>query len=101
MDRLRRLLMKHADRLFAPGPSPDELDSQHTYSWAHVQDAGGRSATVVIRGPQAYVLTVKAIGRIIEQLARNNVNPGFTPPSFYGRGLIEGIDAVRIDVMAE
>jgi len=101
MDWLRRLLMRHADRLFAAGPSADELDSQHTYSWAHVEDAGGRSATVLIRGPQAYVFTVKAIGRIIEQLARNNVNPGFTPPSFYGRALIEGIDGVRTDVMAE
>jgi short subunit dehydrogenase-like uncharacterized protein len=99
MDWLRRLLMRHADWLFAPGPSAGELDSQHTYSWAQVEDAGGRSATVVIRGPQAYVFTVKAIGRIIEQLARNNVNPGFTPPSFYGRGLIEGIDGVRIGVV--
>jgi short subunit dehydrogenase-like uncharacterized protein len=99
MDWLRRFLMRHANWFFAPGPSGDELDSQHTYSWAQVQDALGRSATVVIRGPQAYVFTVKTIGRIIEQLARNNVNPGFTPPSFYGRGLIEGIDGVRIDVV--
>ena len=101
MDWLRRFLMAHSDRFFAPGPSADELDSQHTYSWAQVDDAGGRSATVVIRGPQAYVFTVKAIGRIIDRLARNDVKPGFTPPSFYGRGLIEGIDGVRIDVMAE
>ncbi|MFO0443303.1 MAG: hypothetical protein ACK50F_03390, partial [Betaproteobacteria bacterium] len=97
---LRRLLMSHADWLFAPGPSSDELDSQRTYSWAQVEDAGGRRATVVIRGPQAYVFTVKAVGRIIEQLARNHVNPGFTPPSFYGRGLIEGIDGVRIGVVS-
>lgn len=101
MDWLRGFLMAHSDRFFAPGPSADELDIQHTYSWAQVEDAGGRSATVIIRGPQAYVFTVKAIGRIIDRLARNDVNPGFTPPSFYGRGLIEGIDGVRIDVMAE
>jgi short subunit dehydrogenase-like uncharacterized protein len=101
MGWLRTLVMRYSDLLFAPGPSGDELDSQHTYSWAQVEDARGRSATVVIRGPQAYICTVKAIGRIIDQLARNNVNPGFTPPSFYGRGLIEGIDGVRINVVTE
>ncbi|MFN9119500.1 MAG: hypothetical protein ACK5XT_15960, partial [Gemmatimonas sp.] len=40
-------------------------------------------------------------GRIIDQLVRNNVNPGFTPPSFFGRPLIEGIDGVRITVAVD
>ncbi len=98
---LRVFLERYSRWLFAPGPSDGELDSRHTYAWAQVENARGKSATVVIKGPHAYVLTVKAIGRIIDQLVRNNVNPGFTPPSFFGRALIEGIDGVRITVAVD
>lgn len=98
---LRVFLNRNARWFFALGPSDGELESQHTYAWAQVENARGGSASVVIKGPHAYVFTVKAIGRIIHQLVRNNVNPGFTPPSFFGRALIEGIEGVRITVAGD
>jgi short subunit dehydrogenase-like uncharacterized protein len=98
---LRVFLNRYARWFFALGPSDGELESQHTYAWAQVENARGGSASVVITGPHAYIFTVKAIGRIIDQLVRNNVNPGFTPPSFFGRPLIEGIDGVRITVAVD
>ncbi len=98
---LRVFLKRYARWFFAAGPSDGELESQHTYAWAQVENGHGRSATVLIKGPHAYVFTVKAIGRIIGQLVRNNVNPGFTSPSFFGRALIEGIDGVRITVAVD
>lgn len=98
---LRVFLKRYPRWFFASGPSDGELESQHTYAWAQVENVQGTSATVLIKGPDAYVFTVKAIGRIIGQLVRNNVNPGFTSPSFFGRALIEGIDGVRITVAAD
>lgn len=96
---LRTLLLRHAHRLFPLGPSADELLRQHTYSWAHVENDRAEGLTVLIRGPHAYLFTVRAIGRILERVARGEVRPGFAPPSFYGPELIEGIDGVRIGVM--
>ena len=101
MDWLRRFLIRYSDWFFPLGPSADELKSQHTYSWAHVENDQNQKRTVLIKGPQAYILTVKAIGRIIDQIARDNANAGFTPPSFYGRNLIEGIEGVQISVVNE
>ena len=98
---LRVFVKRYAHWFFAPGPSGRQLESEHTYAWAQVENVHGRSATVLVTGPHAYVFTVKAIGRIIHQLVRNNVNPGFTPPSFFGRALIEGIEGVRITVAGD
>jgi hypothetical protein len=57
--------------------------------------------TVLIKGPQAYLFTVKAIGSVVSEISRNNTNPGFTPPSFYGRNLLDRIEGVQITVLNE
>lgn len=101
MNWLRKFLMNHGRWFFPTGPSKAELLKQHTYSWAQVENNENQKLTVTIKGPQAYIFTVKVIGRIIHQIAQANISPGFTPPSFYGRNLIEGIDGVQISVVKQ
>jgi short subunit dehydrogenase-like uncharacterized protein len=96
LDCLRRFLIRYSHLFFPLGPSEGELRNQHTYSWAQVENQRNQKLTVLIKGPQAYVFTVKAIGRILGQIANGNTKPGFTPPSYYGRNLIEGIEGVEI-----
>jgi short subunit dehydrogenase-like uncharacterized protein len=101
MNWLRRFLLTYAHWFFPVGPSGDELARQHTYSWAQVENNRSEKLTVLIKGPQAYLFTVKAIGRILGQIAQDKANAGFTPPSFFGRDLIEGIEGVQISVVRE
>jgi short subunit dehydrogenase-like uncharacterized protein len=101
MNWLRKFLMNHGRWFFPTGPSKAELLKQHTYSWAQVENNENQKLTVTIKGPQAYIFTVKIVGRILHQIARGNTRAGFTPPSFYGRNLIEGIDGVQISVVKQ
>lgn len=101
MNWLRKFLIQYSHWFFPLGPSSDELRKQHTYSWAQVGNKQNRKLTVLIKGPQAYLFTVKAIGSIVSEMSRNNINPGFTTPSFYGRNWIERIEGVQITVLNE
>lgn len=99
MDWLRKFLINHTHWFFPIGPTENELKTQHSLTWAEVENKHGDKLIVTIKGPQPYIFTVKIIGNIIQQLVDGNINEGFTPPSFYGRKLIESIDGVQISVV--
>jgi short subunit dehydrogenase-like uncharacterized protein len=96
MDWLRKFLIKHTHWFFQSGPTKKELKTKHSFTWAQVENKNGDKLVVTIKGPQPYIFTVKIISNIIKQLLAGNISKGFTPPSFYGRELIESIDGVQI-----
>ena len=98
MNWLRKFLLRYSHWFFPLGPTEDELKRQHTYTWAQIENQQNQKLTVTIKGPQAYIFTAKIIGSIVNLLAKGKANAGFTPPSFYGRNLIEGIGGVHISV---
>ena len=98
LDWLRKFLINHTHWFFPFGPTKNELKTQHSYTWAEVENKRGDKLIVTIRGPQPYIFTVRIIGNIIQRLVDGNIKEGFIPPSFYGRKLIESIDGVQISV---
>lgn len=96
MTWLRKFLINYTHWFFPLGPTENELKTQHSFTWAEAENKHGDKLVVTIKGPQPYIFTVKILGNIIQQLAGGNINKGFTPPSFYGRKLIESIDGVQI-----
>lgn len=98
MNWLRKFLFRYSNLFFPLGPTQEELAKQYTYTWAQTENKHNQKLIVTIKGPQAYLFTVKIIGRVIDQLAVNNTYPGFTPPSVYGRSLIDGIEGVQISI---
>ena len=93
---LRNLLLKRLMGLLPVGPSEKQLQAGKTHVWATAKNAGGKTATVQIDGPEAYLFSVKTVLAITSRILTGDLKPGFQTPALYGAVLIEGMDGVTI-----
>ncbi len=95
---LRKFLLRHADTFFPVGPSDKEHRTETTYSWASVENEKNEKVQVTVIGPEAYLFTVLMIQEMLRRMHNGAIKPGFVPPSFFGRGLLDAIHGVEIMV---
>jgi short subunit dehydrogenase-like uncharacterized protein len=95
-----RAVQKRLIRARRPGPSDDELAHGTSTVWGRVEDDAGRSATGLVHGPNAYLLTAHAAAIVMRRVLAGDIRPGFqTPATAYGPNLVLEVPATtRTDV---
>lgn len=85
-------------RALPPGPSEEQLKNGKTYVWAEAKDdATGATATVRLRGPEAYVFSALTALEVARRALAGDAPPGFqTPSGAYGADLVRGIEGVEV-----
>lgn len=94
---LRKFMLHRLVNWLPEGPSPKQLAKGATFVHA-VAYKDGRSASVEISGPEAYVFTTECIFQVLLALDKGTTLKGAIPPSTFGRELIEPIDGLSISV---
>lgn len=84
-----RALQQRIIRSRPAGPSAEELARGRSHVWGRVEDAAGRAAEAVVRGPNGYQLTALAALHVLRRVADGDAPPGYqTPSSAYGADLV-------------
>jgi len=95
---LRNLLLKRLLRFLPEGPNPKQLAKGSTHVFAKASNALGTSASVSIRGPEAYQFTVEALWLIGKILLHGHAPKGVLTPSQLGTEWIKDIEGIQIEI---
>lgn len=80
-------------------PGPDQALRERTGCtvWGETHDAEGRSASIILKTPNGYALTVTASLGIVEHLLQASPRGGYyTPSMLMGANYVLGLPAVRL-----
>lgn len=93
---LRNFLLKRAINLLPEGPSEKQLEKGSTYVKATAKNNSGESATVELKGPEAYRFTVLCIEKVITLVIGAKDRSGCLTPSMLGTNWVKEIEGVSV-----
>jgi short subunit dehydrogenase-like uncharacterized protein len=85
---LRDLILNYLLHLLPVGPSANALKKGETLVYAEVKNAQGQTASVTIKGPEAYVFTAQTLNSISQKIMNDEWIPGFQTPSVFGKDIL-------------
>lgn len=85
---LRDFILKRLINILPVGPSEKDLQKGKTIIYAEVKNAKNETATVRIKGPEAYVFTAQTLTNISLKIMNGNISSGFQTPAIYGSEII-------------
>jgi short subunit dehydrogenase-like uncharacterized protein len=98
--RLLRRVAKRIAEQFFKGPSPEMRQSNRSYLWAMVKDAGGNQAQAWLETIETYQLTAVAGVRCVERLLAKGPVGALTPAQAFGADFILEIEgSKRFDIL--
>lgn len=93
---VRDLVGKVAARLH-PGPGDAERSQNGARVWARAGDPEGRSAALLLRGPDGYEITVDAALCATAAVLAGEVAPGgYTPAMAFGAGFLDRLRGISV-----
>lgn len=94
---LRDLIVKHLIRFLPQGPNKSTLTKGKTFILAEVKNKAGKTETVNIIGPDAYLFSAQTLTQISLEILNENWKAGFQTPSIYAKEILSSpYDNVRI-----
>ncbi|MEQ8703985.1 MAG: saccharopine dehydrogenase NADP-binding domain-containing protein [Phaeodactylibacter sp.] len=93
---LRNLLLNRLIKFFPEGPSDSQLKKGKTYIKAIAKNDNNETASVEIKGPEAYLFTVNCIEKVIELISEYKGKKGCLTPSMLGTEWLKEIEGVEI-----
>lgn len=94
---LRKLMLNYVINWLPEGPAEKELKKGKTFIQTKASN-NHESATVTIKGPEAYIFTAECVYVLTKKLLQRTEHQGFITPSMFGQELIEAIDKVTITI---
>lgn len=93
---VRNFLKKKINALPA-GPSDEQRYKATGMVWGRATNAAGKTATIMLCGPEGYTITIHASLIIIQKVLNGNFKTGYqTPANVYGPNLIAEVPGVVI-----
>jgi short subunit dehydrogenase-like uncharacterized protein len=78
------------------GPSDEQRASGRSLIWGQATDAGGKTKTIRLSGPEGYTLTTFGVLIIAKKILAGQYKAGYqTPASVYGDDLVMEIASVE------
>lgn len=93
---LRDLILNRLLRFLPEGPSEKQLRKGATYVIAVAKNSDGEKRAVSVKGPEAYLFTARCLVQLAKKLLSGTYEPGFQPPSYYGKEILDKIENVEI-----
>ena len=93
---LRNLLLKRLINFLPEGPSEKQLEKGRTFVKAIAKNDNDESATLEIKGPEAYKFTVLCIEKMLYLITEARDMSGFQTPSMFGTNWMKELEEVEI-----
>ena len=82
------------------GPDDDQRSKATSLVWGQVRNAGGKTATMRLSGPEGYTLTAYSALIIVKKILEGDFIPGYqTPARAYGENLVMEIPDTQKSVV--
>ncbi|MDP4262840.1 MAG: saccharopine dehydrogenase NADP-binding domain-containing protein [Bacteroidota bacterium] len=83
------------------GPSDEQRNNARSLVWGQATNAGGKTVTARLSGPEGYTLTTHSALIIVQKILNGNFSAGYqTPASAYGENLVMEIPGVQREIVS-
>ncbi len=93
---LRNTILRRLIFYLPEGPTEKQLQEGSTYVKAIAKN-GSTTQSVALKGPEAYLFTAICLIEISKKVLGGNFAPGFQTPAYFGKELLDGIEAIQWD----
>ena len=99
MGMIRNYIQRRIDALPA-GPDAEQRSNSNTYFNVQATAPGGKTATVLLKGPNGYTITADACILLAVKFLAQNFKPGYqTPATAYGEDLVMELPGIERQVL--